>query len=344
LTTNPDRNRPVEWEVSFQVDERVYVSDKNLLLDHDYVRIDPLPVKGETPTEKIREILCRTPHHRFGLEKIKLAYPGGDYSGPDGLIIERRHIKFLRRTAFRNRLQFGFCGHAEVLLYDGDMVVGAVQTLGKLPVALVEKLFKDHFDPDPDELEAEILRGEGDLPERAEKGCLWARMVLCEHYSRPHVKRWRALKALEWYRDAAEKGLPSAQQRMGIYYSPDGGRSIVKADGKKMVDWYLKAAKGGDSFSLTLLAFAFERGADGEVNLMKACALFDLMVFRGDKCAVKNRNRCMQQLTKKEIEMADKLSREYADQFPAKPTITARDLCKCQSDECPPEWSCGTMF
>jgi hypothetical protein len=342
VTPNSNRNRPVEWEVSFQIDERVYVSDKNLLLDQDYVRIDPLPAKGETPTEKIREILCRTPLHRFGLEKIKLAYPGGDYSGPDGLIIERRHIKFLRRTAFRNRLQFGFCGHVEVLLYDGDMVVGAVQTLGKLPVALFEKLFKDHFDPDPDELEANILRGAGDLPERAEKGCLWARMVLCEYYSRPHAKRWRALKALEWYRDAAEKGLPSAQQRMGIYYSPDGGGSVVEADGKQMVDWYLKAAKGGDGFSLNALAFAFERGADGEVNLMKAYALFDLMVFRGDKYAIKNRNRCMQQLTKKEIEMADKLSREYADQFPEKPMITARNLCTCHSDVCSPD--CEKMF
>lgn len=345
MTTNSDRNRPVKWEVSFQVDERVYVSDKNLLLDQDYVHVAPLPAKGVTPLEKIREILCRIPSSRFGLEKIKLGFPGGNYNGPDGLIIERRHIKLLRKIAFKKTLKFGFCGQDEmVLLYDGDMVVGAVQPLGQLPVELFKTLFEDYFDPDPDEIEAKILRGEGDLPERAEKGCIWARMALCEYYSRPNIKRWRALKTLEWYRDAAENGLSSAQKMMGIYYSPDGGRSVVEADGKQMVSWFSQAARGGDSFSIATLAFAFERGDDGEINLVKAYALFDLMVSRGDKYAIKNRNRCMQQLTKKEIEIADKLSSEYANQFPEKPTITARDLCKCHSDDCPPSWSCGTMF
>jgi hypothetical protein len=344
MPTNSDRNSPVEWEVSFQIGDRLYVSDTKLLLDQDYVRVDPLPAKGETPPEKIQELLCRTPLYRFGMEKIKLAFPGGNFNGPDGLCIERRHIKLLRRTAFKNRLQFGFCGHDEpVLLYDGDLVVGIVYPLGRLPAELIEKICNNVFYPDPDEIEARILRGEGDFPERAENGCIRARLALCEEYSRPHTKRWRALKALEWYRDAAEKGLPSALHRMGIYYSPDGGGDVVEADAKQMIDWYFRAARKGDSSSIAALAFAFEKGLDGEVNLVKAYALFDLTVSRGNKYAITNRNRCMQQMTPEEIETADKLSREYAEQFPTKPLTTVRDLCKCHPDKCP-EWGCDKTF
>jgi hypothetical protein len=328
----------VNWDRTFlNLGGRAFVGDGCICLDVKYLQLDKRRITDQSSND-VEHIFSLIPYYRFGLQEIRLANPGGRYvGGPDRVVLEREYVKLLRRLSFKNELQFGFCGEGRpVLLYDGDTIIGAIMPVQSIPIELVGKLCKDRFDPDPDKIEAEIAKGEGDLPEWAEKGCILARTILCEYYHRPNVKRWRALKAFEWYRDSAGKGLPNAQYMMGLYYCPDGIKGIVEPDEQKMLEWFLRAAKSGEPAAVSALAFAYERGEGCAIDLVKACALFDLMFARGNRFAPECRLRCMRQMTGDEVQEAYALSQMYLEQFPVKPIALECDLCGCPTEVCPP--------
>jgi uncharacterized protein len=61
--------------------------------------------------------------------------------------------------------------------------------------------------------------------------------------------------AMIWYRRAADKGLASAQDYVGLFYA--GGLGGVQEDCKESIRWFLKAAKSGNIESKNNAAWMF---------------------------------------------------------------------------------------
>jgi len=76
----------------------------------------------------------------------------------------------------------------------------------------------------------------------------------------PNSRRARSKKAVEWYLKACEKGVRSAQQRLGQAYLE--GRPGIKVNLVKASHWLTKAAHQGCRFSWSLLSAVYLKGLD----------------------------------------------------------------------------------
>src|SRR5436190_14753660 len=73
--------------------------------------------------------------------------------------------------------------------------------------------------------------------------------------------------ALQWYRRAAEQGLPAGQRAVGVMYNFGQG---VEQDYPKALEWYLRAAAAGDPIAENNIGVLYQRGSGVPVDYAAA--------------------------------------------------------------------------
>ena len=63
----------------------------------------------------------------------------------------------------------------------------------------------------------------------------------------PHFVKQDRVQAFEYFKQAAERGEPDAQNYVGIYYQR--GLGIVPKNIDEAINWFKKAAKGGNNLA-----------------------------------------------------------------------------------------------
>ncbi|MDD6005961.1 MAG: Sel1-like repeat-containing protein kinase family protein, partial [Bacteroidales bacterium] len=91
-------------------------------------------------------------------------------------------------------------------------------------------------------------------------------------------------EAVEWYRKAAVQGYAFAQVNLGYCYKWGRG---VKQDYAKAVEWFRKAAEQGNSGAQYLLGDCYENGRGVAKNWYKAVEWYQKAAEQGDKDAKK---------------------------------------------------------
>ena len=86
-------------------------------------------------------------------------------------------------------------------------------------------------------------------------------------------------EAVRWYRDAASKGLPEAQNSLGFLYSLGLG---VERDADMAAMWLHRAAAQGNSAAQTNLGILYTTGRGVEKDYKKAVDLFSAAARSGN--------------------------------------------------------------
>src|SRR5262245_6120669 len=116
----------VSWNLLSQFpDGRRFVSDRCILLDASYVK-GPFPPATLAP-EKVEPFLNRATTHGFGLADLEAVPPNGNYRAPDGTLLNRKYVTFLKHLDTIKELHFrGSKVDEPVLILDGRKVIGAL--------------------------------------------------------------------------------------------------------------------------------------------------------------------------------------------------------------------------
>lgn len=183
--------------MSFQREDKIYVTDKRILLDNNIAFVDPLPPDGtDKGSEDVREqnyvrfeeYWSRSACNRFSFSDLS-ALEAGNFGGPEKLVLGKKYISFLLRRIPEELLHFGMTGGNEDMtrLYRGDKCVGFLMPIRVLP----------DFGPE--------------LIAMAESGHVDAQMQLgrmysfgCKAYPSDHAE------SLKWLRRAAEQNHPAS--------------------------------------------------------------------------------------------------------------------------------------
>ena len=120
--------------------------------------------------------------------------------------------------------------------------------------------------------------------------------------------------AVNWFQKAADQGLPSAQYYMGHLY--DEGEGVGK-NFTKAVEWYQKAAEQGDPLAQTNLGVAYANGEGIKQDVVLAYVWFSLAASQGLTSALENRNLLKKDMSEKLVQNAQRLTREYFNQYVA---------------------------
>jgi len=92
-------------------------------------------------------------------------------------------------------------------------------------------------------------------------------------------------RAVEWYRIAAEKGFPPAQNNLGFMYAEGRG---VKKDDAQAVQWYQRAADQNYAPAQTSLGMMYAQGRGVEKSDTDALALYSMAAKDGYPQAMAN--------------------------------------------------------
>jgi uncharacterized protein len=104
--------------------------------------------------------------------------------------------------------------------------------------------------------------------------------------------------------EQAEKGSPQAQNNLGLMYHFGEG---VRKNDTLAASWYTKAAQQGDANAQDNLGFLYESGAGVPQDYKLAYALYSASKTASAK---KQRDKLTTQMTAKQIEQGEKLTRE----------------------------------
>ena len=96
-------------------------------------------------------------------------------------------------------------------------------------------------------------------------------------------------KAMEYIRDAAERGYPPAQYQLGVCYSVGNG---VKQDKTEAVKWYRKAAKKGFAWAQNNLGVCYSKGSGVKQDNTEAVKWFRKAAEQGFDMAQFNLGGC----------------------------------------------------
>ena len=126
-----------------------------------------------------------------------------------------------------------------------------------------------------------------------------------------------AVKAVEWYRRAAEQGKAVAQRNLGICY--ENGTGVTK-DTVKAVEWYRRAAEQGNAEAQINLGFCYEKGTGVTKDAVKAVEWYRRAAEQGNAEAQLKLGICFYEGTgvKSDIGKAAELFRQAADQGDAR--------------------------
>jgi hypothetical protein len=117
-------------------------------------------------------------------------------------------------------------------------------------------------------------------------------------------------QAVAWWRKAADQGFAGAQYNLGMMYAHGEG---VPQDYAQAITWYRKAANQGFMGAQNNLGMMYRNGQGVKQSRVTAYALFNLaaLIEPTDKNpAIGNRANLVNDMSKSEIEAAQKLTRE----------------------------------
>ena len=147
-----------------------------------------------------------------------------------------------------------------------------------------------------------------ELQPLAEKGDARAQFHLAELYSNGIGVAMDEKLAVSWYQKSAAQGYVGAQTMLGIMYENGAGTQL---DYKKAASWYRKAAEQNDPLAQSLLGAMYVEGLGMAVNLVQALKWFTLAASAGNAVAQENMRTIQPGMTKKQINQAQKLVRQW---------------------------------
>ena len=115
-------------------------------------------------------------------------------------------------------------------------------------------------------------------------------------------------QAVRWYRSAAEQGEAKAQFNLGVMYAEGQG---VPQDFREAMEWYYLAAMQGDADAYHNLGVMYATGDETLKDNVLAEVWFTLAAAQGDKDAFDLRDRLATKLTPAQMEVSQKLVREW---------------------------------
>jgi len=105
-----------------------------------------------------------------------------------------------------------------------------------------------------------------------------------------HDAAGRYEEAAEWYRKAAEQGVPEAQNNLGVMYKDGQG---VDRDDAEAVRWFLLAARRGNVLAQSNLGWMYQSGRGVEQNFDSARHWYHQAALRGHAAAQNNLGRML---------------------------------------------------
>ncbi len=201
-----DTEDPIEWELSFQVEHRTYITDRSILIDQRYVFLDPLPPDGaaktssearDTMLQKVNELLSLPVQERFSYRELA-RNASGHYCFLGQVHLNPKYIRFLLQRVPEGRLFFATTGESStpLHLYSTSEHIGLL-----MPVRMP---------PGETDEELELLAQAGDA--MAQYRIAQAAFIKA-HQSPKHVPA-----ALKWYAAAAAQGHAKAVLALGGIY------------------------------------------------------------------------------------------------------------------------------
>ena len=97
-------------------------------------------------------------------------------------------------------------------------------------------------------------------------------------------------EATEWYRKAAEQGVPEAQNNLGVMYKDGQG---VDRDDAEAVRWFLLAARRGNVLAQSNLGWMYQSGRGVEQNFDSARHWYHEAALKGHAAAQNNLGRML---------------------------------------------------
>jgi uncharacterized protein len=114
--------------------------------------------------------------------------------------------------------------------------------------------------------------------------------------------------AANWYSKAAEQGDAIAQERLGFQYANGLG---VTQDLAAAASWYRKAADQGYATAQASLGLMYIFGNGVPQDYVTAYMWFNLAAAKGNRDAIRDRDRIAAQMTPEQIAAAQNLAREW---------------------------------
>jgi uncharacterized protein len=121
-------------------------------------------------------------------------------------------------------------------------------------------------------------------------------------------------QAVEWFRKAAEQGLPDAQFSLGTMYKKRRG---VAKNTKQTVMWYKKAAEQGHAEAQFNLGYMYYKGYGTTKDLVQAHKWSDLSATNGHVRGAAMKNLLAGKMTSKQIAEAQELAVNPTSQISA---------------------------
>lgn len=242
-----DSIAPIEWKVSFQKDDRIYVTDGAILLDQRIAFADdPLPANGGAKQYGAFKRYWSIPASKppFGFDVLSLKQ-GGNYDGPDKLILNRKYISFLLRRVPEELLRFRMTGGNEdpIQVYREEDHIGILMGIRDLP----------DFGPE--------------LIALAESGHVPAQMRLGYTYAFSKTVRTDYKEAVKWFNRAAEQNNPKAVFYLGRFFFSGSG---VERDWVKSLILFERAIELGCKDAIPLRAKLISRMPPGQYEMVAA--------------------------------------------------------------------------
>lgn len=142
----------------------------------------------------------------------------------------------------------------------------------------------------------------------AEQGSAYDQTVLAAHYEYGNGVVKDSAEALKWYHKAAEQNYQVAQVLLGFCYQNGEGTATNDIQALK---WFRRAAEVGHPAGQYMLGYCYQYGKGTATNYVEAEKWFNLAAEQDYDIAKKTQSEVAQRLTKKEIEEAQRLAREF---------------------------------
>jgi TPR repeat protein len=124
--------------------------------------------------------------------------------------------------------------------------------------------------------------------------------------------------ALHWLSLAAKQGILAAQTQLALLYEHGTG---IKRDRLKAFYWYSQAAELGDFDAQYALGKKYANGEGVPQDFVLAYVWFNLAGAQGHETAGTDRERLFINMTPRQMERGQELSREYFDRYVVKPNV-----------------------
>jgi hypothetical protein len=247
LDATMDTVDPIEWKASFRTDDRIYVTDGGILLDQRIAFADdPLPKTGNAKQYGAFKRYWSVPATKppFGFDALSLRQ-GGNYDGPDKLILNRKYISFLLRRVPVALLRFRMTGGNEdpIQVYREEDHIGILMGIRDLP----------DFGPE--------------LIALAESGHVPAQMRLGYTYAFSKTVRTDYKEAVKWFSRAAEQNNPKAFLYLGRFFFSGTG---VERDWIKSLIFFEQAIELGCKDAIPLRTKLIRRMPSEQYEMVAA--------------------------------------------------------------------------